>query len=87
MRQEDELDPVSRRQLAIVRGITAKALEALRSMPLTSAVEAVRALEISLRVERLLLDIPAEPKPTSFEQLIGHQFDTHSRAISQEPKE
>jgi len=51
----DSLENLNTRHLRTLRFIEAKAIEALKSMPLRSAIDAVRALGIAIRQERELM--------------------------------
>ena len=48
------------RHLKFLRAIQARALEALKSMPLSTAMEAVRALDMAIKRERVVSGEPAE---------------------------
>lgn len=56
----ETLEAMNERHLKTLRLIQRKALEALASMPLTTAMEAVRALDISIGKERLVRGEPSE---------------------------
>jgi tetratricopeptide (TPR) repeat protein len=51
----ENLGNLNDRHLKLLRVIQARALETLKSMPLKTAMDAVRALDLSIRQERLLL--------------------------------
>jgi hypothetical protein len=58
----ESLEAINERHLRSLRVIQGKALEALRANPLRSGMEAVRALEVGIRLERVVagLDAPRE---------------------------
>ena len=60
------------KSLKIVQG---KALEALRSMPLTTAMEAVRALDMAIRQERLIRGEPSDRTAISVEEVIRREYE------------
>lgn len=60
---EEELAAVDERHLREARLLQAKALEALRRMPLRTAAQAVAALDRGIRLERLVLAVPARAWP------------------------
>ncbi len=51
----ETLESMNARHLKVLRVIQGKALEALKSMSLESAMEAVRALELTIKQERLVV--------------------------------
>jgi hypothetical protein len=53
-RTEETIAELKTRHAKILKAITGKAIEALKQLPLTSAMDAVRALDIVLKQERLL---------------------------------
>ncbi|MBK9386558.1 MAG: hypothetical protein IPN34_17230 [Planctomycetes bacterium] len=53
-RVEETVAELRARHAKILKAITGKAVEALKQLPLTSAMDAVRALDIVLKQERLL---------------------------------
>ena len=54
--------------------IQARALEALRHMPLESAMEAVRALDIGIRQERLIRGEPSDRTAIQVEDVIRREY-------------
>jgi transposase len=54
------LDDVAQRHLKLVRFVQRKALEKLRSLPMGTTAEAVRALELGIRYERIIVGDPAD---------------------------
>lgn len=82
-RREEKLlenaEEMSERHMKIARAIQAKAIETLRQMPLTSAMEAVRAAESSIKIERLIRGEPNERAAISIEQVLR---DEHQRWIA-----
>ena len=59
-RAGETLDEMNERHLRIAKAIQAKALESLRSLPMEKAIEAVRALDLGVRQERLVRGEPTE---------------------------
>jgi transposase-like protein len=80
----DALTEMSERHLKVCRAVQGKALEALRSMPLTSATAAVRALDMSLRNERLILGEPSERTSLTLEDAIKKEFHAWSTSDGNE---
>jgi len=56
----ESLEEMSARHLKLARVIQGKALEALKSMPLNSAMNAVRALSLAIEIERGTRGEPGE---------------------------
>ena len=60
LRAAGTLEEMNGRHLRIAKALQAKALDALRSMPLQSAKDVIRALELGVRQERLVRGEPTE---------------------------
>ena len=71
----ETLEAINRRHLAAVRTIQGKALEALRGMSLSTAMEAVRALELGIKQERLIVGEPSERAAVSVEDKIEREYE------------
>ena len=61
-RAVEDLQAVNERHLKTARAVLARGLEALRSLPLTTAVTAVRAIESAVKLERLVLGADRRPE-------------------------
>ena len=59
-RAVEALDAVREKHLGALQFVLGKAIEALRSMPLDTAMEAVRAIEMVIRQERLVRGDPTD---------------------------
>ena len=70
----ETLDDIHQRHLKAARVIQAKALEALSRMPLDSAMDAVRALDLGVRQERLLIGQPTDRSAVSIEEVIKNEY-------------
>ncbi len=55
--------------------IQAKALQALHNMPVTSAMDAIRALDLSIKHERLILGEPSERTEVSVEEVVRREYE------------
>jgi hypothetical protein len=62
------------RHLKSLRVIQAKALETLRTLPLSSAMDAVRALDIGLKGERVVRGEPSDRSAVSVEDTIKREY-------------
>lgn len=71
----ESLEGMNLRHLKSLKIIQGKALEALRSMPLATAMEAVRALELAIRQERLIRGEPSERTAVSVEEVIRREYE------------
>ena len=74
-RAVESLDAMNSRHLKTLQVIQGKALEALKVMQLDSAIDAVRALELSIRQERIIRGEPSERTAVSVEETIRNQWE------------
>ena len=77
----ETLEQVNERHLKMLRAVQARALETLRSMPIKTATDAVRALHDSIKNERLVLGEPNDRTAVSVEEAIKREY---SRWMSDE---
>ena len=70
----DLLKEMNERHLRVLRAIQAKALEALKEKALRSGMDAVRALELSMRQERLIRGEPSERTEMSVEEVTRREL-------------
>jgi len=70
----DALREVTERHLKVLRYIQGKAIETLKSTPLESAMDAVRAYGLAVDKERLLLGEPTERTVTSIEEVTKREI-------------
>lgn len=70
----ETLEDMNTRHLKSLRVVQARAVEALRGMPLQSAMEAVRALDLSIRQERLIRGEPSERTALQVEEVIKREY-------------
>jgi hypothetical protein len=69
----ESLDQVHERHLTAARVIQAKALEALKMMRLEDAMDAVRALDMGLKQERLLLGEPTDRTAVEIGEIVRRE--------------
>ncbi len=74
-RAVDSLELMNERHLKTLQAIQARALEALKTMPLASAMEGVRALDLSITKERLVRGEPSDRTAVSVEDAIRREYD------------
>lgn len=70
----DAFDEMNQRHLKVLKVIQGKALEALRTLPLERATDAVKALELVMRQERIARGEPDEGNE-SVEQIIKREYE------------
>lgn len=71
----EDLEQMTARHVKVCKLIQRKALEALKSMPLSTAIEAVRALDLSIKQERLIRGEPTDRTALSVEDVIRREYD------------
>jgi len=72
----EDLEQMCERHIKVCKLIQRKALETLQSMPLTTALEAVRALDMSIKQERLIRGEPTDRTSVSTEEIVRKEFDS-----------
>ena len=65
----DSIEEVSERHLKILRAIQSKALQALQTMEITSAMDAVRALDLTVKAERIVRGDPSDRDQERLEEI------------------
>ncbi len=73
-RVAETIDEMTQRHLRIAKAIQARALDALRSLPMDKASDAVRALDIGIRQERLARGEPTD-RQASVEEIITREYE------------
>src|SRR4029450_3148288 len=71
----ESLEERNERNLTALRFIQARAIEALKRMPIDSAMDAVRAYQASLREERVILGEPTDRTAVSIEDTIRREYE------------
>lgn len=71
----ESLEAMNLRHMKSLKVIQGKALEALRAMPLATAMEAVRAIDIAIRQERLIRGEPSDRTAISVEEVIRREYE------------
>ena len=70
----ESLADMAERHSKMLRAIQGKALETLRNMPLASAMDAVRALDLTIRQERLIRGEASERAELSVEEVTKREI-------------
>lgn len=83
----DLLNEMNDRHLRVLRAIQAKALETLKEKPLHSGMDAVRALELSIRHERLIRGEPSERTAMSVEEATRREVNRWMTVIDVDGEE
>jgi hypothetical protein len=72
----ETLDEMNERHLKILRAVQSKAIEGLRSMPVATARDILRALELVMRQERVIRGQPGERGELSLEEITRRELQT-----------
>ncbi len=70
----ETLDDIRVRHLKTLRVMNARAVEALKQYPLSSAMEAMKAAEVVIKLERLIAGEPTERNAVSVEETIKREY-------------
>ena len=70
----ESLEAMHERHLKALKVIQGKALEALRSMSISSAMHAVRALDLAIKQERTIRGEPTDRTAVSVEETIRQEY-------------
>jgi len=70
----ETLEAMNTRHLKALKIVQGKALEALKSTSLSSAMEAVRALDLSIKQERTIRGEPSDRTAVSVEEVIRSEY-------------
>ena len=71
----ETIEQMNGRHLKLLRVVQGRALEALKSMPIGNAMDAVRALDIVLRQERTIRGEPNERTEITIEDTIRREYE------------
>ena len=71
----ESVEQMNTRHLKAAKIVQAKALETLRSVSLTSAMDAVRALDLGIKQERLARGEPSERNALTIEDTIRREYE------------
>ena len=71
----ETLEQMNERHTKLCKMIQKKAFDALRTMPLSAAMEAVRAMDLSIKQERLVRGEPTDRSAVDVEQIIKREYE------------
>jgi hypothetical protein len=71
----ESLDEMAARHLKILKAVQGKALGALKSLSLGNAMDAIRALDMSIKQERLVRGEPSDRTVVSVEETIRSEYE------------
>ena len=71
----ESLETMNHRHLKTLQVIQGKALETLKAMPISSAMDAVRALDMAIGKERVIRGEPSDRSAVSVEEVIKREYD------------
>jgi transposase len=83
----EALGDVRERHLKTLKVMNMRAVEALRSYPLTNGMEAMRAAEMVIKLERLIHGEPTDRNAVSVEDLIKREYAEWMDGGGAEPAE
>ena len=72
---EETLEEMTERHLKQLKVMQLKAIETLRAMPLNTAMEAVRSLNLCMTQERNLREDPADQEKNTVEAIIKREYE------------
>ena len=78
----ETLEQVNDRHLRIARSLQAKALEALRNLSLEDARDVIRALDLGVKQERLILGEPTDRQAQTVEEIVERESKRWLEVVS-----
>ena len=72
----ESLEEMNRRHIQMLQVVQRKALETLRTMPLSTAMEAVRAADLGIKGERTIRGEPSDRTAISLEGMLREQYES-----------
>jgi hypothetical protein len=79
-----DLAEMNERHLKVLRVVLNKALETLRATPLRTGADAVRAIDLCVRHERVIMGDPTEQQTKSIEEVTKKEFARWMRDNTQD---
>lgn len=79
----ESLEEMNSRHLRVLRFIQSKSIEALKSMPIENAMDAVRAFGMTLDKERTIRGEPSERSAIEIQQTIRAEYERWMRPVAE----
>ena len=70
----ETLDDIRERHMKTLRAMNGRAIEGLKSFPITSGMDAMRASEMVIKLERLIIGEPTERNAMSIEEITREEI-------------
>ena len=80
----ETIEEMNERHLKLCKFIQKKAFDALLTMPLSAAMDAVRAVDLSIKQERLVRGEPTDRNAVSIEEIIKREYENWLEPVPQE---
>jgi hypothetical protein len=71
----ESLEAINGRHLKMLRAIQAKALQGLQRLPLDDAMDCVRALDLAIRQERVVIGEPGDRSAIDVQEVIRGEYE------------
>ncbi len=71
----ESLDDIRQRHLKTLRAMNGRALEALKTDPINSCMDAIRAAEAVIKLERLIVGEPTDRSAVTIEDTIKREYE------------
>ena len=71
----ETLDDIRQRHLKTLRAMNGRALEALKTYPINSGMDAIRAAEAVIKLERLIVGEPTDRNAVTIEETIKREYE------------
>ena len=73
-RLAETLEEMDERHMRLLKAVQGKAVQALKSMPIGSAMEAARAIDMTIKQERLIRGEPTDRAAVTVEETIRREY-------------
>ena len=83
----ESLDDIRQRHLKTLRAMNGRALEALKTYPINSCMDAIRAAEAVIKLERLIVGEPTDRSAVTIEDTIKREYERWMDNDDDEPEE
>jgi hypothetical protein len=80
----ENLQEMQERHMKLLRGMAVRVAQAIKEYPLTTCMEAIRAGEILIKMERIISGEPSERTELSVEEITKREIETLLRRVDVE---